>query len=91
MEQVERLEQLVERCNQCELEECINCEICWSEVKEIEKLLKRYKEKFIPISVIQNKIDELDNNAKDKTKEFYYANYRYCKNILQEILVERSK
>lgn len=45
MEQdIEKVERLIERCNECKLKECINCEISWTEVQAIKKLYKAYKE-----------------------------------------------
>jgi len=35
---------LIEKCDNCKLNECINCEISWAEVQEIKKLLDRVKE-----------------------------------------------
>lgn len=40
---IKRIENLIKRCNQCKLNECITCDICWSEVQAIENLLKRNK------------------------------------------------
>lgn len=44
MEGIKRIEHLIERCNECKLNACITCDICWSEVQAIENLLTRYKE-----------------------------------------------
>ena len=43
-EELKRIECLIERCNQCKLNACITCDICWSEVQAIENLLARNKE-----------------------------------------------
>lgn len=43
-EEIKRIEHLIERCNQCKLNACITCDICWSEVQALENLLTRYKE-----------------------------------------------
>lgn len=32
---------LIEKCDNCKLCECINCEISWEEVQEIKKLMVR--------------------------------------------------
>jgi len=40
MNDIEVLERLLKRCNECKLSECINCEISWNEVQVIENLLK---------------------------------------------------
>ena len=42
MEQdIKKIECLIERCNQCKLNACITCDICWSEVQSIENLIRR--------------------------------------------------
>lgn len=42
-EELKRVECLIERCNQCKLNACISCDICWSEVQAIKELLEQYK------------------------------------------------
>lgn len=39
------VEKLIKRCDECEEHECIQCEICWSDVQEIKKLFQLLEEK----------------------------------------------
>lgn len=43
-EELKRVECLIERCNQCKLNACITCDICWSEVQAIKEILEQNKE-----------------------------------------------
>lgn len=38
------LERLIKKCDECKLNECINCEISWEEVQKIKKLVARVTE-----------------------------------------------
>lgn len=38
------IENLIKKCKECKLNECINCEISWTEIQEIKKLVARVKE-----------------------------------------------
>lgn len=40
----EDLERLIKRCDECKLNECINCEISYSDIQTIKHLIKAYKE-----------------------------------------------
>lgn len=66
---IEKIENLIKKCDKCKLKECINCEISWDEVQAIKRFHKAYKEleeyyeeqnevhaKFIPVSLIEEKI-----------------------------------
>ena len=98
-----RIEALVVKCDTCKMHECIGCEIVYNDIRAIKSLIKenndlRKENKTlketepvsIPISVIQNKLEQ--NKAK--------TDCRYCNNacdsyavctVLQELLEERNK
>lgn len=40
MDSIKIIEKLINRCEECKLKECINCEISWTEVEAIKKLYK---------------------------------------------------
>lgn len=40
MDYIKIIEKLINRCEECKLKECINCEISWTEVEAIKKLYK---------------------------------------------------
>ena len=41
------IQNLVDRCEKCKLDECINCEIRWIEVQVIKVLLKKKRKATI--------------------------------------------
>ena len=41
------IQNLVDRCEKCKLDECINCEISWIEVQVIKVLLKKKRKATI--------------------------------------------
>lgn len=43
-EDIKTVEQIIDKCKNCKLKECINCEINWNQVQAIENLLKENKE-----------------------------------------------
>ena len=66
----ELLEKLVKRCDDCDLFECINCEISWTEVQEIKKLIKRNKELEETVEKFNEQLDldYVDNNFIEKDR-----------------------
>ena len=40
-DKIKIIQDLVDRCEKCQLNECINCEIRWIEVQVIKELLKK--------------------------------------------------
>ena len=68
-EDKKRIEHLIERCNQCKLNACITCDICWSEVQALENLLTRYKQlKETNERIIIEKAEALQEVRKYKAK-----------------------
>lgn len=43
-EDIQRVENLIKKCDNCKLNECINCEVSWSETASIRRLLDAYIE-----------------------------------------------
>lgn len=41
--EIDKLEKLIDRCNECKFATCENCEINWTEVQAIKGLLDLYK------------------------------------------------
>ena len=41
---IEKVENLIKKCDECKLKECINCEISWSEISSVRRLVDKYKE-----------------------------------------------
>ncbi len=40
---IEKVEELIRKCDNCKLTECINCEISWTEVAAIRRIIDNYK------------------------------------------------
>lgn len=40
---IEEVENLIKRCDECKLKECINCETNWTEVTSIKRIVDSYK------------------------------------------------
>lgn len=54
-----RIKHLIERCNECKLNACITCDICWSEVQAIEKLYTL----FNTMEAEFNRLEDLEDNT----------------------------
>lgn len=68
---------LIEKCDNCKLNECINCEISYTEVQEIKKLVDRVKDleaKLNAKEILMNTLPE-DTDFIILTKEDYSRNY----------------
>lgn len=67
---MERVKKLIERCDKCDLKQCENCEISWSEVQALKNLLKAYKEDEEKLKHIKQDLELL------RTKLFENGFYR---------------
>lgn len=45
-EDIEKVENLIKRCDECKLKECINCETNWTEVTSIKRIVDSYKKEL---------------------------------------------
>ena len=43
IEDIQKVEKLIKKCDECKLNECINCEVSWTEVTSIKKIIDEYK------------------------------------------------
>lgn len=43
-EDIEKVEKLIKKCDECKLHECINCEINWTEIASVRRLIDGYKQ-----------------------------------------------
>lgn len=43
IEDIEKVENLIKRCDECKLKECINCETDWTEIASIKRIVDSYK------------------------------------------------
>lgn len=119
---IEKVEKLIKKCDECKLNECINCEISWTEIDSVRRLIDRYKEQndiiktaniaikdlqeklenSIPVSLVEEKIEELDNQIKEvinniensvDEEKAYWKKEKHDLNmqryVLQELLEKR--
>lgn len=95
--EVEVIERLIDRCNECKFATCENCEINWVEVQAICSLLERYKVQrrqlndafnrgWIHKDRIKKELEELENMKVDG--EVFTTSVNFAKKILQSLLEE---
>ena len=75
----EEIQRLIDRCDKCDLTECINCEISWTEIQALKGLLDLYnrKKEYIKENEIyrknlfeaHEKLVDLYNNLKEIEEE----------------------
>ena len=60
-EDIEKVENLIKRCDECKLKECINCETNWTEVTSIKRIVDSYKKVLKELKDLQEykRISEL--------------------------------
>lgn len=58
---IEEVENLIKRCDECKLKECINCETNWTEVTSIKRIVDSYKKVLKELKDLQEykRISEL--------------------------------
>lgn len=60
-EDIEKVEKLIKKCDECKLKECINCEISWSEIASVRRLIDNYKKlekNSIKVSLVEEKLEK---------------------------------
>ena len=90
--------------------ECLHYDVSQDEIRAIEHLIKAYKEleeyyeeqnevnaKFIPVSLVEETIEELNKQEKEELKglkgqDRYFVKqmYQYKRSVLQELLEKRK-
>lgn len=68
MDDIKSLEKIVERCEDCKFAACENCEINWTEVQLIKKIIKENKELKEGQKEILDKIEKRIEWFKDAIK-----------------------
>lgn len=61
IEDIEKVENLIKRCDECKLKECINCETDWTEITSIKRIVDSYKKVLKELKDLQEykRISEL--------------------------------
>lgn len=83
-EDIQKVEKLIKKCDKCKLNECINCEVSWTEVTSIKKLTDEYKRVLGVNEVLLKENEEL----KDKYATFVKMS---CEIVEQSIPVKKVK
>ena len=60
---IEKVENLIKRCDECKLKECINCETNYTEITSIKRIVDSYKK-------ILKENEELKSKLENKDKYF---------------------
>ena len=58
---IQEVDKLIKKCDECKLNECINCEISWTEVISIKKITDEYKKILKMNEVLLKENKELKN------------------------------
>jgi len=75
-EDIKTIEQIIDKCQNCKLQECINCEINYNQVQAIENLLNRNKDleednyTYHQLMRMQNKREYRSKFLKDFQEEY---------------------
>ena len=56
---IQEVDKLIKKCDECKLNECINCEISWTEVVSIKKITDEYKKILKMNEVLLKENEEL--------------------------------
>lgn len=66
---IQEVDKLIKKCDECKLNECINCEISWTEVISIKKITDEYKKILKMNEVLLKENKELKNKIMEKELE----------------------
>lgn len=90
----ERIARLIKKCDECKMNECIGCEICWGDVQEIAELIEeKERYKYLYQKALSNTImsDRELFKYKDTTREIRRKiefEYNYC---LDDVTADLNK
>ena len=82
---IQEVDKLIKKCDECKLNECINCEISWTEVVSIKKITDEYKKILKMNEVLLKENKELKNKIMEKELEII-GKEEYTKASMGEII-----
>lgn len=87
---IQKVDKLIKKCDECKLNECINCEISWTEVVSIKKITDEYKKvlKINEVLLKENEEIKIKNSAIKRESEAYAENMIRLDN---ELNLEKEK
>ena len=57
---IEKVENLIKRCDECKLKECINCETNYTEITSIKRIVDSYKRVLKENEELKSKLENKD-------------------------------
>ncbi len=89
-EDIKKAEELIKKCDKCKLTECINCEISWTEIASIRRIIDNYRNVLKENEELKNKLLDIFEGKKvieEETPQYIRENY-IPKDKIEEILDE---
>lgn len=74
---IEKVENLIKKCDECKLKECINCETNWTEITSIKRIVDSYKK-------VLKENEELKENDNKYTIHLTDEQYNMVIEIVQD-------
>lgn len=82
---IQKVDKLIKKCDECKLNECINCEISWTEVVSIKKITDEYKKVLKMNEVLLKENEELkSDNLEYQRIQDIFDKRTYRKKYLEE-------
>lgn len=64
-EDILKSEKLIKKCDECKLNECINCEISWTEIDLIRRIVDNYKRVLKENEELKNAVNIVNKEKSD--------------------------
>lgn len=65
IEDILKSEKLIKKCDECKLNECINCEISWTEIDLIRRIVDNYKRVLKENEELKNAVNIVNKEKSD--------------------------
>ncbi len=72
------VEQLLNKCDNCKLKECIGCEFTWTDIQKIRKYIQELEQKQSILDKVTDKLKEDIEKSKEQIKH-YERQYKTAK------------
>lgn len=81
---IEKVENLIKRCDECKLKECINCETNYTEITSIKRIVDSYKRLLKENEQLKNDIENMYDE--EVVISIIEDNFNLCRNEVLEVL-----
>lgn len=91
---IQKVDKLIKKCDECKLNECINCEISWTEVVSIKKITDEYKKILKMNEVLLKENEELNSkipNLEQGTEILMETNTKLTNELNDSISKQKIK